>query len=335
MVVHAQEDDFGCGPVDSGFVNVNGIRLYFEVYGEGEPLLLVEGLGYSTWMWFKQVLDLSSRHRVIVFDNRGVGYSDKPDEEYSIELMASDAAGLLKELEVERAAVLGVSMGGFIAQQLALDYPDVVSGLILVCTAQEGVKNDGTNAWRMILKTLDIVPGALELAVSLCGKASGNIPLTPFADPVYNMRRALSFGFTNEYFGSHPDEIDRIFKWRLANPQPTYAWKRQFSAGLEFDASERVGEISVPTLVIAGAGDRIIPIESSGRLAEQIPSSQFVQLPDAGHLLFIEQAELFNKAVLDFLSQVYGDEPELEKEEIREAPGKSLWQKFQGWIMNT
>ena len=102
----------------SGKIKIDDIDVYYEIHGEGEPLLLVEGLGYSTWMWFKQIPNFSREYQVIVFDNRGVGNTDKPDIEYTIEMMADDAAGLLRALDIESAHVLGVSMGGFIAQEM-------------------------------------------------------------------------------------------------------------------------------------------------------------------------------------------------------------------------
>ncbi len=111
----------------SGTVHTNGINIYYEVHGSGEPLLLIEGLGYSSWMWYKQVPVLSKSHKVIIFDNRGAGNTDKPDSEYTVELMAEDAAGLLSELGVESAHVLGVSLGGYIAQELEKQFPEFVN----------------------------------------------------------------------------------------------------------------------------------------------------------------------------------------------------------------
>lgn len=104
-------------------IKVNDIDMYYEIHGEGEPLVLIEGLGYSTWMWCKQVEELSKKFKVIIFDNRGVGETDKPDMEYSIEMFADDLADLLSKLEIKKAHILGVSMGGFVAQEFAIKYP--------------------------------------------------------------------------------------------------------------------------------------------------------------------------------------------------------------------
>jgi pimeloyl-ACP methyl ester carboxylesterase len=120
------------------FQRVNGIQIYYEEHGKGDPLLLIQGLGYPSGMWFLQIPALARNFRTIVFDNRGVGRTDKPDEEYSIPLMASDAAGLLHALGIKKAHVVGVSLGGYIAQELALSQPDLVDRLVLLATSCGG-----------------------------------------------------------------------------------------------------------------------------------------------------------------------------------------------------
>src|SRR3970282_26262 len=148
----------------SGKVEVNDINIYYEIHGEGEPLLLIEGIGYSSWMWFSQITDFSREYKVIVFANRGVGNTYKPDSEYTIETMAEDAAGLLKALGLDSAHVLGVSMGGFIGQELALKYPDMVRSLALVSTSFGGEDNmpRGSNLWNTFIKLWGLMPDVLE-----------------------------------------------------------------------------------------------------------------------------------------------------------------------------
>ena len=150
----------------SGIVPVNGINMYYETHGEGEPLLLIEGLGYSSWMWYKQIPELSKEYRVIVYDNRGVGRSAKPDSEYTIELMADDAASLLTALGVESAHVLGVSMGGYIAQELALRHPEKVRSLILAGTnrGEGNALNKNSSLLNGYLKLWGLLPGMLEIS---------------------------------------------------------------------------------------------------------------------------------------------------------------------------
>jgi len=301
---------------NSGKVEVNDINIYYEIHGEGEPLLLIEGLGYSSWMWFSQIPAFSREYKVIVFDNRGVGNTDKPDSEYTIETMADDAAGFLKALGLDSAHVLGVSMGGFIAQELALRYPDMVRSLVLVSTScgGEGSMPRGSNLWNTFIKLWGLMPDVLEFS------NKGSVPM-PLANslgltPKEKIRYGLSLAFTPEYLRTHTEEVDRIVDLRLANRQPYYAWKRQFMAGMNFDAADRAHLIKAPTLVITGSEDRVVPPERSKRLAEEIPNSRFITLEGTGHLLFIEKAEEFNKIILSFLQQLSKDnEPEKEEKE--------------------
>jgi pimeloyl-ACP methyl ester carboxylesterase len=286
----------------SGKVEVNGINIYYEIHGKGEPLLLIEGLGYSSWMWFKQIAAFSREYKVIVFDNRGVGNTDKPNVGYTVEMMADDAVGLLKALGLDSAHVLGVSMGGFIAQEMTLKYPDMVKSLVLVSTSFGGKDSmpRGSNLWNSFVKLWGLMPGALEFS----GKGSAPMIDSFGLAPEKRIRYGLSLAFTPEYLKNHAEEVDRIVEWRLGNPQPSYAWKHQLMAGMNFDSSDRVYQIKVPTLVVTGSEDRIVPAESSKRLTERIPNSRLITLEGTGHLLFIEQAGEFNKIVLDFLHGV-------------------------------
>jgi len=286
----------------SGKIEVNDIYIYYEIHGEGKPLLLIEGLGYSSWMWFKQIPAFSKEYKVIVFDNRGVGNTDKPNSEYAIQMMADDAAGLLKALGLDSAYILGASMGGFIAEELALKYPDMVKSLVLVSTSFGG-KNSmpiASNLWNSFVKLWGLVPDVLQFS----GK--GSVPMiNSFGlTPEKRIRYGLSLAFTSEYFKTHTEEVDRIVGWRLNNLQPSYAWDRQLMAGMNFDAADRVSRIKAPTLVLTGSDDRVVSSESSKRLAEEIPNSRFITLEGTGHLLFIEQPEEFNKMVLNFLHEV-------------------------------
>jgi pimeloyl-ACP methyl ester carboxylesterase len=305
----------------SGTVYVNGINIYYEVHGSGEPLLLIEGLGYSSWMWYKQVPVLSKSHKVIIFDNRGAGNTDKPDSEYTIELMAADAAGLLKEMGVESAHVLGVSLGGYVAQELAISEPDMVRNLMLVSTnSGPGKPITGKSPFfNGFLKLWGFLPTAFD-------GSRGPVRLEYAMSDEERMRYGLSLAFSEEYFKNNSDEIDRIMEWRLENPQPEYAWRRQLLAGIGYDSSPRSGEITSRTLLVNGAQDRIVSPESALKLSKKIPDSTLVVLEGAGHLLFIERPEEFNAHVLGFLtdSEVKADNPE--------GSGNTLWKKVKSLI---
>lgn len=310
------------GPA-SGTVKVNGIEIYYEVHGSGEPLLLIEGLGYSSWMWYKQVPALSEHYKVIVFDNRGAGNTDKPDSEYSIELMADDAAGLMTALGIESAHVLGVSLGGYITQELALRYPEMIRSLVLVSTnSGPGKPVSGKSPiFNSLLKLWGFLPGMFEIS----GKAALPHHIEYGVGQEERIRHGLSLAFTPEYFAAHPDEIEKIVGWRLENPQPDYAWRRQLGAGISFDCGSRAREIKARTLLINGSQDRIVSPESALELSEKIPNSALVVMQGAGHLLFIERSGEFNSMVLGFLRDVSGARGENRPDD---SERRNLWMRF-------
>lgn len=259
-------------------LKVNGVELYVEVEGDGHPLLLLEGLGYHHWMWFKQRPALSRRFRLISVDNRGVGHSDKPDEPYSIRKFADDAAAVLDALGIERAHVLGISMGGFIAQEFALAYPRRTGRLVLGCTSFGGPRS------------IPVPPATLAVMTDRTGS------------PEDIVRRGLAIAASPGYWDLHPEELERIVRWRLELPVPNHAYMRQLAAAAAHDAADRVGQITAPTLIATGDRDRVVPAENSDLLAAAIPGSRVVRYPGAGHLFFIEQADRFNADVEAFLT---------------------------------
>lgn len=257
---------------------VGDTNLYYETHGEGQPLLLIEGLGYATWMWFKQVPEFSKHFKVITFDNRGVGNSDKPDRPYSIEMMAADAAGVLKNLGLDKAHVLGASMGGMIAQQLAYDYPDLVDKLVVSCSSHGGPNSEP--APPETIKAMTEVEGL---------------------SPEDALRQAMAVAFSKSYLEENGEEFTQIIGWRLENPTPQYAWQHQFNAVLNFNSEVWAGKIEQPTLLLTGDDDRVIPPQNSEKLSKIIPDSRLVIVNGAGHLVFIEKAEQFNREVIKFL----------------------------------
>lgn len=259
-------------------VKANDVELYYEIHGEGEPLLLIEGLGYATWMWYRQVPELSRHYQVIVFDNRGVGESGKPDIPYSIEMMAADAAGLLQTLGLQKAHILGASMGGYIAQAFAVNYAQLTKKLILSCTSF-----GGPNAVPIPRETWDAMT-----------KVEGKTPEEA-------LLQGMASAFTPGFMEQQRDEVEKILAWRLAKPTPRYSWQRQSEAVLNASLEDKISAISVPTLILAGEEDRVVPAENSRLLQEKIPGSSLKILPDTGHLFFIERYREFNSLVLDFL----------------------------------
>ncbi|HUV37121.1 MAG TPA: alpha/beta hydrolase [Patescibacteria group bacterium] len=269
-------------------VRVGDIEIYYESKGEGEPLLLIMGLGSDLTGWMLQVLEFYKSHRVVSFDNRGAGRTDAPGTPYSIGMMADDSAGLMDALDIGSAHVLGISMGGFIAQELALRHPGRVRSLILAAT---GTRIDARGAyqldvWRRLIDTGD--------------------------DRELYIRETLPWLFTEGMFGNHR-AVESMIKMRLSYPypQPAYAYARQADACLAFDSRERLASITAPTLVVAGERDCLFPPGRSGELAAGIRNAELVVLEGGAHGFPIEFPDLFNRTVLSFLERHAGDERRL------------------------
>jgi pimeloyl-ACP methyl ester carboxylesterase len=258
-------------------VQANGITIHYEVHGSGEPLLLIGGLGADTFLWFRQVPDLSKHFRVIVFDNRGSGETDKPEEPYTIKMFADDTAGLLKAIQIPQANILGASLGGLIAQEFALDYPEMVDKLILVST-----NFGGPNAIPMPQETI---------AESM--KRTG--------DPETDIRNNFKLFTSAEWQQAHSEIVDEYVQWRVAHPQPIAAYQRQALSVPAFNAEERVSQIGAPTLIAHGECDRVVPVENARLLAAKIPGSKLLIFPSGGHAFTIEMPEQFNAAVEQFV----------------------------------
>jgi len=257
---------------------INDVNIYYEVYGSGEPLLLIMGLGASLLGWQSQIPTLSQHFRVIAFDNRGTGRSDRPDD-CSIELFAEDTAGLLKALDIDSTHVFGVSMGGMIAQELALTYPEMVRSLVL------GVTSPCLAAW----------PPTEETAEAAL-RASNMMPREAF-------EAALWMGYSDGYVAEHKEALWSRFQIELPLMAPPEYWQKQLDAVLRFDARDRVGGITAPTLVMTGANDPVIPPEGSRYLAEHIPDAELMIIPGARHGFNVEFEEQCNQKVIDFLKR--------------------------------
>jgi len=261
-------------------IRANGIQVSYEIHGAGRPLLLIAGLGVGKWIWYKQIPTFSLHFQTIVFDNRGIGASEWGDAPATIRTFADDAAALLGALGIERAHILGASLGGFIAQELALTHPEIVERLVLVCTSFGGPHH---------------VAAAPEIMRAFLSPEGLNTE--------ERVRAGLPIAFTTRFLAEHPDAIEDLVRRRLAHPVSEQTFLAQIHAAMAFDAESRVSAIRAPTLVITGDEDLLIPPENSRNLAARIPTARLAIIERAGHAVFIEQADVFNRIVVDFLGQ--------------------------------
>jgi len=261
-------------------VKVGDINIYYEIHGEGEALVLIQGFGGSSGQWYREIPGLSREYRVVAFDNRGTGRSDKPDIPYTMEMMAQDIAGLLEAIGIDAAHIYGASMGGMIAQEFALRYPERVISLVLGCTLC-----GGTHA---------IMPDGEVMTVLFDMERMKRLT------PEEGARELLPFLCSQEFIDNNPDIVEQWIAKAVEYVTPLHGYQRQAEAMMFHDTYDRLPQIKAPTLVISGTADRLVPFENSRVLASRIPSAELVFLENVGHGFFGAEEEL-NKAVLDFL----------------------------------
>ena len=257
----------------------NGINISYEESGRGEDLLLIMGLGAPGSKW-KPHIDAYEKHfHVIAPDNRGAGLSDKPVAySYNIKDMAEDMIGLMDELGIEKASVNGISMGGAIAQHMAVYYPERIHKLILTNTFSYCCTSNRR---------------AIELLRDTCGRL----------DAVTATRLCQWMIFGIPFQNSREDYMleCEYADLNAPHPMPEYAYKAQCNAILAFDIREKLGEIKAPTLVAGGDRDLLIPEWVTREMAEQIPNAELYMAKDGGHVQHWEQLEEYNRRTLEFL----------------------------------
>jgi len=267
-----------------------GTQIYWEQDGpegqEGqerqETVLLIMGLGATLEWWHRLRPVLAARFRTILFDNRGAGRSDVPSPPYSIAQMADDAAAVLDAAGVKAAHVVGMSMGGYIAQELVLRHPARVRSLVLGCTSCGG---------------RDAVPADAEVRAALTSRAT------------MSREEAMWLMAPYTFDATTPREvIAGEFAVRLKTRVTNDGFFAQLQAIREWSgALSRLKTVSVPTLVIHGETDRLVPPQNAGILADAIPNARLVMLPRASHIFFTDQFEPARDALLSFLAQASTD----------------------------
>ena len=258
------------------FVENQGARIYWDEQGHGDAVLLIMGLGYPSDMWHRTQPVLAARYRTIALDNRGVGRSDVPPGPYPIAVMAADAAAVLDAAGIESAHVFGISMGGMIAQEFALQYPKRVRSLILGCTAAGGPT---------------AVRAEKEATEMLMARGKMN--------PEQAAEAAVPFIYDT---ATPRERVDEDLAIRRPWFPKAEAYVAQLQGILAWEAYSRLAGITVPTLVIHGESDRLVPPGNGRLIAERIPGAKFVMIPHASHLFLTDQTEAAHRVILEFLN---------------------------------
>lgn len=271
----------------NGTVRANGQELYYEVHGEGEPLVLLMGIGYDSSLWsLQQVPALSQRFQVIVVDNRDAGRSSRASGAYAISDMADDVAGLLDALRVQRTHLLGLSMGALIAQEFAVRHRSRLNRLVL-CGPDAAPARDVFHpiaVWQAV-KESD-ASGAVFVAQQFTWLFSAAF-----------RGNAAAVQQTMDFLSSNP------------NPMASAAYARQAQAYLQYDPRTRRSGITAPTLVIVGEQDLLTPPWIAREVAAAIPGARFeiIRGDGASHVVPLERPVEFNRLVIEFLTARDGD----------------------------
>ncbi len=257
---------------------INGTELAYEIRGAGDPLVMIHGAQGDQTMFTGLASAYASHFRVLTFDQRGSGLSEKPDMDYSIAMLADDTAALMEHAGFSAAHVIGVSMGGMIAQEFALRHPHKVRSLVLGCTTAGGPR-----------------------AIRMGGEALAAAYSTAAISAEERGRALAEAAFTKGYIERHPELIPAMIEARRQRPIDPVALEHRMQAVLKHDTYDRLPRISCRTLVITGRDDLLISWENSRMLAQRIPGAELIILEPAGHCFWLEQPAEASAAILHFL----------------------------------
>jgi pimeloyl-ACP methyl ester carboxylesterase len=263
----------------------DGTRIYYEIRGQGAPLALIFGYAGSSRAWGESFLKLlEARFKIVAIDNRGTGQSEKPEEPYTLAEMAADAVAVLDHAKIDRAHVMGVSMGGMIAQEFALNHPTRLRGLVLGCTLcgfAHGVVGDPE-----ALGALQVKPAE---------------PLAPQIERLFAACCAKTFVASAHGQAVLKERVVEVMNYPMT---PLHTYQLHWAAIGGFETFDRLPQIKAPTLVITGTSDLLVPDANSDIIKERIPGARTYKIPGAGHVFFWEAPEATAEAVGEFLSAV-------------------------------
>ena len=271
------------------FAKINNVEINYHTVGDGQPLLFIAGLGVDNMCWIYQVPKFQEFFKVIVFDNRGIGKSTGSIAPYSIRMMADDAVELLKYLKIEKSHIVGTSMGGMIAQEIAINYPNMVDKLVLCSTFAKP-----QNMVEIIMKGVKDIIGYNALDIF------GINPHRLVFEKLFSY--LLQQIFSEEFLLENKKLIEETLRKYLSKLTYVETFLKQTGAVYTHNTIDRLNMIKTETLIITGMEDKLVVPECSDILAEKISRSKLEKIDNAGHGMHFEMPDIFNKIVIDFLS---------------------------------
>ena len=280
MILSACILEGSCGQASDNtdhLIQVGDIPMNYRIYGDGYPLVMIMGYGSTMRLWDPILIrSLSTYYKLIIFDNRGMGNTETGQRPFSIEQFADDTAGLMDALDIQQAHVLGWSMGGLIAEEVALRYPGKVNKLILYAAH--------CNA--------NLFPSAPEVIQKLTDM---------LGSPQERGMRFISTLFPPDWLRSNQERIKEIFYRPLGSIPPETMNKQSMAIGKWKGCCDRLGEIKNSTLIITGADDILVPPQNAHYLAEKVLNARLVSYENGGHGLMFQYPEKFSEKVIEFL----------------------------------
>ena len=272
------------------FAEVNGLKICYETLGDGAPVVLVQGFGGKKENWLAQFKPLSEHFQVIIYDGRGSGKSDRPKEEYTMEVLADDIAGLLDYLKIEKVHIVGHSMGGMIVQNLVLKYPELVDKMILISTLYKAPPESGLEPYKnMLLNSLKSI------------SEDPDKYFWQFARSYFHMkfRKQMEAEPNKKWYGLW--SVDDLIKNLVIDPPTEQDITLQARAVVTHHVLDRLHEIKNDTLLIAGSHDKLTPQSVMEEIDEKIPNSTLKIIDKAGHGCIVSRAPELNQMIIDFL----------------------------------
>ena len=272
------------------FIETEGARIKYHIIGKGKPLIFISGLGMDHKVWLYQVSHFFKKFMVVLFDNRGIGESSYDGKRFSTYTLARDVINLMDSLNIEKANIVGSSLGGMIAQEIAINFPDRVDKLVLSSTTAKLERR--TRKGEFFRNLGKIISGEVEILIN--------------ADPDHPIfNRAINYilqnAYSRDFLIRNKSLAEKLAREYFSKENYYEVLLRQAGAAFRHDTRKRLRSISAETLVMAGTNDRIIPAENGERLAKEIKRPNFVKIEGGTHGLHLERAEDFNKHLEAFL----------------------------------